>query len=232
MLSPQWMKKSGLSLSHIHSIHADPISPHATNDDVAALFVANPTWHALALVDAGRPIALVGRQQFVDRYAKQFFKEICGRKSCLAFANTSPTRIEDDCDVNDLVSVLTSQDQRYLGKPQKAVSLGPFKRSLARSPIVHDHAETASTISLKMLSTVHDGLKYATAHNESVPCSGKSGAEERFKRWQETRARGEHIPPVLGGDGGHGQGAQAAADRAADHHGALTGADRQPSPPA
>ena len=116
MLSPQWMKKSGLSLSHIHSIHADPISPHATNDDVAALFVANPTWHALALVDAGRPIALVGRQQFVDRYAKQFFKEICGRKSCLAFANTSPTMIEDDCDVNDLVSVLTSQDQRYLGE--------------------------------------------------------------------------------------------------------------------
>ena len=33
--------------------------------------------------------------------------------------------------------------------PQKAVSLGLVKKSLARLPIDHDHAETASTISLK-----------------------------------------------------------------------------------
>jgi hypothetical protein len=32
---------------------------------------------------------------------------------------------------------------------KKAVSLGPFKKSLARPPIVRDHAETASAISLK-----------------------------------------------------------------------------------
>jgi diguanylate cyclase (GGDEF)-like protein len=84
---------------------------------VADIFAAQPSWHAIAFVDdQHRPLALLGRQQFLDRYAKQYFKEIYGRKSCITFANTAPTLIEIDVDVEALVAVLTSPDQRYLSE--------------------------------------------------------------------------------------------------------------------
>ncbi len=103
-------------LSQRQVLHADPVLPSANNDEVALLFHANPAWHALAVVDGDRPIAILGRQQFLDRYAKLYFKEIYGQKPCITFANLSPTLVELDRDVNDLIHVLTSQDQRYLNE--------------------------------------------------------------------------------------------------------------------
>ena len=103
-------------LSQVPIVAVEPVAAGASNDVVAALFRSNPGWHAVALVEADRPIALLGRQQFLDRYAKQYFREIYGRKPCIAFANTSPTLIELDHDVDDLIGVLTSQDQRYLSE--------------------------------------------------------------------------------------------------------------------
>jgi EAL domain-containing protein (putative c-di-GMP-specific phosphodiesterase class I)/GGDEF domain-containing protein len=103
-------------LNEVPMVPVESVAAGASNDDVAALFRSNPTWHAVALVEAGRPIALLGRQQFLDRYAKLYFREIYGRKPCITFANTSPTLIELDHDVDDLIGVLTSPDQRYLNE--------------------------------------------------------------------------------------------------------------------
>lgn len=103
-------------LSQRQVIHANPVSPSTSNQDVAGLFHANPAWHAVAVVDGDRPIALLGRQQFLDRYATLYFKEIFGQKPCMTFANLSPTLVELDHNVDDLIHVLTSQDQRYLSE--------------------------------------------------------------------------------------------------------------------
>ncbi len=101
-------------LSAMRVIDSDPVTPLATTDEVATLFFQNPTWPAIAIVDNGRPMALLERHQFLDRYAKSFFKEIYGRKPCIAFANTSPRLLERDQDVGELIGILTSADQRYL----------------------------------------------------------------------------------------------------------------------
>jgi diguanylate cyclase (GGDEF)-like protein len=61
-----------------------------------------------------RPVALINRQQFMNHYATLYFREVHGRKPCLAFANLAPRVVELDCDVDQLVGILTSQDQRYL----------------------------------------------------------------------------------------------------------------------
>ncbi|MFI8614201.1 EAL domain-containing protein [Acidovorax sp. NPDC077693] len=95
-------------------VQAPTASPATSNDAVAALFHERTELHALAVVDGTRPVALINRQQFMNHYATLYFREVHGRKPCLAFANPSPRVVELDCDVDQLVGILTSQDQRYL----------------------------------------------------------------------------------------------------------------------
>ena len=95
-------------------VQAPTAAPATNNDAVAALFRQRTDLHALAVVDGSRPLALINRQQFMNHYATLYFREVQGRKPCLAFANTAPRVVELDCDVDQLVGILISQDQRYL----------------------------------------------------------------------------------------------------------------------
>jgi len=101
-------------LRHLSIIHAPAVSRSASNDEVAAVFQAHPELHAVAVVDEMRPQAIINRQQFMDHYATLYFREIFGKKSCLLHANMEPRLIERNHDIDQLVGILTSQDQRYL----------------------------------------------------------------------------------------------------------------------
>ena len=95
-------------------LQAPTASPATSNDAVADIFRERTDLHALAVVDGTRPVAVINRQQFMNHYATLYFREVHGRKSCLTFANPAPRVVELDCDVDQLVGILTSQDQRYL----------------------------------------------------------------------------------------------------------------------
>ena len=86
-----------------------------SNADLLATFLAHPELHAVALVTADeQPVALVNRHQFMTAVARPFFREIFGRDSCLKMANSSPRILEFDAELDDLLEILTSADQRYL----------------------------------------------------------------------------------------------------------------------
>ncbi|MCD0417961.1 phosphodiesterase [Rubrivivax sp. JA1024] len=114
-------------LSQAKIVEVPPVGLDASNDQVVAMFTAHPEWHAIALVDGERPVALVGRQQCLDRYAKLYFKEVCGRKPCLAFANTEPTLVDVNAGIDELAELLTSPDQRYLSEGFVYVDNGRYR---------------------------------------------------------------------------------------------------------
>lgn len=93
---------------------APAIPPSTTNQMLFDRFNADASLSALAIVEDGRPVALVGRQRFVDQYAKPYFRELHGRSPCMLFANPTPRLVEIDAGIDELTSVLTSDDQRYL----------------------------------------------------------------------------------------------------------------------
>ena len=95
-------------------VHAPTVTPGTCNNEVEAIFHAHPDLHAVAVLDGGRPVAIMNRQVFMQHYAQQYFKEIFGRKPCMLHANQAPRLVERDHDVDELVGILTSQDQRYL----------------------------------------------------------------------------------------------------------------------
>ncbi|TAM02306.1 MAG: phosphodiesterase [Paraburkholderia sp.] len=95
-------------------VHAPAVQRRATNNDVLALFNRQPELHALAVVEGEMPIALVNRRAFMDRYALPYHRELFGKKACLQFANASPVLIEQSMTVEQMATLLASDDQRYL----------------------------------------------------------------------------------------------------------------------
>jgi diguanylate cyclase (GGDEF)-like protein len=93
---------------------APTATPDTCNNEVADLFQINPELHALAFLNHGKPIALLNRQTFMNDYARLYFREVHGRRPAITQANLQPRIIERSCNINDLVGILTSQDQRYL----------------------------------------------------------------------------------------------------------------------
>ena len=93
---------------------APTLRADSSTEDAAALFHSKPELHALAVLEGQRPIALLSRAAFMNEYTKPYYREIWGRKSCMKNANCEPRLIERDHNVDELVGILTSEDQRYL----------------------------------------------------------------------------------------------------------------------
>lgn len=95
-------------------VHAPTLPRQATNNDVLQVFNSEPELHALAVVEDGKPIALINRRAFMDRYALPYHRELFGKKACMQFANASPVLIEQSMTVEQMATLLASDDQRYL----------------------------------------------------------------------------------------------------------------------
>ena len=101
-------------LRGLQVVPAPTVTPSTSNDTVAELFMHHSELHALCLVEDDRPVALINRHDFLNHYAALYFREVHGRKPCTTLANHAPRIVELDCDVNQLIGILTSPDQRYL----------------------------------------------------------------------------------------------------------------------
>jgi EAL domain-containing protein (putative c-di-GMP-specific phosphodiesterase class I)/GGDEF domain-containing protein len=95
-------------------VPAPALPKSATNNDVLELFNRLPTLHAVAIVEDDRPIALINRRSFMDRYALPYHRELFGKRPCMLFANASPVVIEKSMTVEQMAKLLASDDQRYL----------------------------------------------------------------------------------------------------------------------
>jgi EAL domain-containing protein (putative c-di-GMP-specific phosphodiesterase class I)/GGDEF domain-containing protein len=104
-----------------------PVPSSCSNQDLFEIFVAQEALEAVAIVDDGRPVGLVGRQHFVDRFAKPYFPELYGRKPCSLFANLTPRLVDIHAGIEDLAEVLTSDDQRYLAEGIIIVDGGRYR---------------------------------------------------------------------------------------------------------
>lgn len=103
----------GISAEHL-LIAAPALEPEVTHDEVFATFQAHPDLHALAVVDHGRPITLISRQQFVGSFARPFFRELFGRQRIVTPDSRRPLMVDLHTGIEEMTAVLTSGDQRYL----------------------------------------------------------------------------------------------------------------------
>ena len=101
-------------LCNLSIVKAPTITQSTSNDELAELFLKLPNLHAIAVLEGERPVAIVNRTHFMNEYARLYYREVWGHRSCMVNANTEPRLIEREHSVDELVGILTSQDQRYL----------------------------------------------------------------------------------------------------------------------
>ncbi len=95
-------------------IQAPAVPPEFTNNQVMELFRQQAEVQSLVVVDGQRPLGLITRRNFVDRYAMPFHRELYGRRSCTQFMNDRPLLVDKSSSLESLTRVLTGEDQRYL----------------------------------------------------------------------------------------------------------------------
>lgn len=100
--------------SRLAVVEAPAIGLATTNNELATLFLGNTNLHAAAVVDGTRPVGIINRARFMNEYSKLYYREVSGRKPCIAHANLEPRLIEREHNVDELIGILTSDDQRYL----------------------------------------------------------------------------------------------------------------------
>jgi EAL domain-containing protein (putative c-di-GMP-specific phosphodiesterase class I)/GGDEF domain-containing protein len=132
----------GGHLRSLSLVLAPTVTENTTNDELAALFFASPILHAIALLDGERPLAIINRAQFMNEYTKLYYREVSGRKSCAAHANREPRLIERDHSVDQLIGILTSQDQRYLSDGFIATENGRYAGLGTGDQLVRSVTET------------------------------------------------------------------------------------------
>jgi len=102
------------SIRNLSIALAPTAQPTDSNDQIARIFLESPALHAVAVLEGERPIGIINRTNFMNAYSTLYYREVWGRKSCAMHTNYEPRIVERDHNVDELVGILTSQDQRYL----------------------------------------------------------------------------------------------------------------------
>jgi len=101
-------------LDRLSVIEAPTATAVTTNNALAKVFFHHPHLHAIAVVDGYRPIAIINRTTFMNEFSRLYYRELSGKKPCMLHANSNPRVIERNHSIDELVGILTSEDQRYL----------------------------------------------------------------------------------------------------------------------
>ncbi len=101
-------------LKNLPLVAAPTVTQATSNDALAALFLESPELHSVAFMESDSPTGIINRAQFMNQYSQLYYREVWGRKSCAVHANMAPRLIERNHCVDELIGILTSQDQRYL----------------------------------------------------------------------------------------------------------------------
>lgn len=90
------------------------LPPSATNDQVMALFSTEPGLHAIAVVDAERPVGLINRNEFFSYFARPFHRDLFLRKPCTTVMNDTPALVGDEATIAEVGDVVTAAGPRGL----------------------------------------------------------------------------------------------------------------------
>ena len=81
--------RRGAELRHVALLNAPTVTAETSNDALAELFLAQPDLHAVAVMDAERPVGLINRAQFMNQYSQQVITACCKATAAPSTPNTA-----------------------------------------------------------------------------------------------------------------------------------------------
>jgi diguanylate cyclase (GGDEF)-like protein len=97
------------------ALYIEPVAPHVTNDEVLRRFEAEPECAALPVVTVeGRPLGIINRPSLIDRFARQYGRELFARKPCTTFMDADLMLADVGTPLNELSQLLVDSTARQL----------------------------------------------------------------------------------------------------------------------
>ena len=103
----------GLAMQQL-MINVQPVTLETSCLEVLQLFQQREDLHALPVVIDHVPLGLINRRTFMERFTRPYQRELFGPRSCKNFMDPHPRMIERSADGEQIMAILTSDDQRYL----------------------------------------------------------------------------------------------------------------------
>jgi diguanylate cyclase (GGDEF)-like protein len=93
--------------------YVEPVLPETLNDHVFERFTANPALRIIPVVKSGKPVGIINRYQFIDRFAKPYQRELMGKKPCSELIQSDPLLVEKNMPIEELSHFLAEADGRH-----------------------------------------------------------------------------------------------------------------------
>lgn len=94
--------------------YIEPVLPETHNDEIFERFTANPELRTLPVVKQGKPVGLINRYKFIDRFSQPFRRELLGRKPCSETMQDKPLLVEKNTTVQEISQYLSEAESRHL----------------------------------------------------------------------------------------------------------------------
>ncbi len=95
-------------------IPVTPVSPEIDNDEVYQRFNTHLTLESLPVVQQNTPIGIITRSKLIDAFARPFWRELYGKKSCTLFMDPAPLIVDRNISLQELSSSVVAAGQRHL----------------------------------------------------------------------------------------------------------------------
>jgi serine phosphatase RsbU (regulator of sigma subunit) len=90
------------------------LPPTATNNEVMQLFSDNPGLHAAAVVDQGKPIGLINRNDFYSYFSRPYHRDLFLQKSCVGVMNHRPAMVDQQATIAEVGVVMAAAGPKGL----------------------------------------------------------------------------------------------------------------------
>lgn len=89
--------------------------PQMTNEEVYHWFDREHTLNSIPVIDTqSKPLGLISRYDTIDRFARNYQKELHGKKSCTTFMDTSCLVVQKDMSILAMSELILAADPKYL----------------------------------------------------------------------------------------------------------------------
>lgn len=94
--------------------YISPVSPLTSVEEVYSMFERNSRLYSIPVVDMFKPIGIISRYTIFDKLAKQFARELYGKKPCTVFMDNEPLVVEKSMSLQAISNLITNMEPHHL----------------------------------------------------------------------------------------------------------------------
>ncbi len=91
-----------------------PVEISNSNEEVFPRFQQEQGLHSIPVVNVGTPVGLITRHTMIDRFARQFGKELLGRRSCAMLMDETPLIVDRSVSLHELSNIILGMEPYHL----------------------------------------------------------------------------------------------------------------------